>query len=181
MVRLNPLAGSKCRLSYDDLKHRWRDLDRDVRQGRTSYRALKLHTRTTPTNGVDISAITDWLSSIPSNPRQDAVVCNKGQQVSLECLLDVRYSRKDEKNQAVDTAAQALATALADSSSIDFYRRIVWGACRALQRGLDLFQVLYQMATRAAVDLRESFARRAGALLVSRLKDACIYDELLQT
>lgn len=179
-VRLNPLSGSRCRLSYQDLKHRWRDLDRDVRQGRTSYRAMKLHTRTDSTKQVDISIITDWsLSLTHSNPGISSV-CSKGQRLSLESLLDVQYSRKEDKAKAVDNAAQALSEALADSQSLDFYRRIVWGCLRALQRGLDLFQVVYNMVTRAKVDLQEGFARRAGAILVSRLKDAGLYDELLQ-
>jgi hypothetical protein len=82
---------------------------------------------------------------------------------------------------AVDTAATALSQALADSRSINFYRLLVWNAYRASQGTMDYFQVIYQMVIRAQVDLREGFARKAGALLVSRLKQAGILEELMQT
>jgi hypothetical protein len=168
-------------LSYDDLKHKWRpNFDREVRRGRTSYRAL-LHTNPEPTKQVDISVITNWTLGFSTNRTPVKDVCNKGQRLSLESLFDVRHAAKHEQGKAVDTAAQALAQALADASSVDFYRRIVWAACRASQNGMDYFQVIYQMVIRAQVDLREGFARKAGALLVSRLKQAGILEELMQT
>jgi hypothetical protein len=98
----------------------------------------------------------------------------------LESLFDVRHAAKEQRAAAVDTAAQALAQALADSRSVDFYRRIVWGALRASQGAVDYFQAIYQLAIRAQVDLREGFARKAGALFVSRLKDAPFFDELMR-
>jgi hypothetical protein len=181
-VRLNPSSGSKCRLSFADLKFKWRDLDRDVRQGRTSYRALQ-HTeaQASKEKEIDISAITDWsLAVTKPNPVMSSV-CSKGSRVSLESLFDVRFSRTEERAKAVDTAATALSQALADSRSVNFYRRIVWGALRASQAGTDYFQVIYNMVVRAQVDLQEGFARKAGALFCSRLKAAGLYDDLLRS
>lgn len=62
-VRLNPAAGSKARLSYDDMKHKWRDLDRDVKRKRTAYRALKDRVQLSvkaSTSEVDIEPLLAW-------------------------------------------------------------------------------------------------------------------------
>jgi hypothetical protein len=178
MVRLNPSSGSKCRLSFADLKHRWRDLDKDIRAGRSSYRALK-HTQA-PTGLIDIQRILNWTSlgfNTDSKPVTD--VCNSPRKLNLLALLDVPFAPKEQRAAAVDTVATALSQALADSTSLNFYRLIVWRALRASQQGRDYFQMIYQMAIRARVDVQENFARKGGALFVSRLKKTDFWDELM--
>jgi hypothetical protein len=78
-------------------------------------------------------------------------------------------------------AALALATGLADHSSVNFYRRLVWGLLRANQRGLDYFPMVYQMAIRAKVDYQESWSKKGGAVFCSRLKDTEFWDEVMKT
>ncbi len=73
-VRLNPSAGTRARLSYDDLKHKWRDLDKDVRRKRTAYRQLKKTDATvkeTSTNELDISRLLVW--TLPPPPHSTPV------------------------------------------------------------------------------------------------------------
>jgi hypothetical protein len=123
--------------------------------------------------------ITDWtLPVTDSKPVTD--VCNPPRNLSLSALLDVPFADKEQRAAAVDLAAQALATALANHSSVNFYRLIVWRALRASQRGLDYFQMIYQIAIRARVDVQENFARKGGALFVSRLKQTEFWDELMR-
>jgi hypothetical protein len=112
----------------------------------------------------------------------DSLVCNKPKNAVLEVLLDVTAARPGRDTvQHVDMAALALVSALGDSRSVNFYRRLVWGLLRASQRGTDHFQTIYQMAVRAKVDYQESWSKKGGAVLVSRLKQAGLYDEILQT
>ncbi len=184
-VRLNPSAGTKAKLSYHEKKHKWRDLDKDVRRKRTAFRMLKdrLATVSKPsTKELDISRLLDW--TLKPDTSQTPLVpygCKPNNPV-LEALLDVAGAKRGRDTvQRVDTAAQALATGLADHSSVNFYRRLVWGCLRASQRGLDVFPMVYQMAIRARVDRVENFSRRGGALFCSRLKDTAFWDEVMRS
>jgi hypothetical protein len=122
------------------------------------------------------------VDSKKNSPSVDSLVRNTPNNPVLEALLDVTAGRRGRDTvQRVDMAALALATGLADHSSVNFYRRLVWGLLRASQRGTDHFQTVYQMAVRAKVDYQESWSKKGGAVLVSRLKQAGLYDEILQT
>ncbi len=180
MVRLNPSSGSKCRLSFADLKHHWRNLDRDVRAGRTSYQALK-HTQDLQTGLVDIQRILNWTLGFDTDSKPVTDVCKPARKVDLSALLDVRFAAKEQRAAAVDTAATSLATALADAKSINWYRKLVWGLYRSSQRGLDVFPMVYNMAIRERVNVQENFSRRGGALFVSRLKKTEFWDEIMKT
>lgn len=181
-VRLNPVAGSKARLSFDDLKHQWRDLDRDVRRKRTAYRTLKnrLQQSVEPsTTELDISRLLQW--TLPPKPNQPPLKllpdsCG-ARQTSLETLLDVKSCPKEERNSMVALAAQALAQALSDGSSVSWYQKLLWQLLRRSDAtGEDFSYQVYMMATRARTDSVEGFARRPGALFVSRLKQADWYE-----
>jgi hypothetical protein len=97
-------------------------------------------------------------------------------------LLDVTAARPGRDTvQHVDMAALALVSALGDSRSVNFYRRLVWGALRAAQCGTDHFQTIYQMTVRAKVDYQESWSKKGGAVFISRLKQAGLYEEIMNT
>lgn len=178
-VRLTPTHGSKARLSYDDLKHRWRDLDRDVRAGRTSYAALK-HTQTREVDLVDIKSILVW--TLPPETHQNPVtpVRFKARRVDLESVLDIRHASREERGPMVELAAQALSEALGDRAGENFYRRLLWQLLRRFDAtGDDYSYSVYLAAQRARTDAQEDFARRPGALFVSRLKTAPWFDEVM--
>jgi DNA-binding Lrp family transcriptional regulator len=180
-VRLTPNHGSRCKLSYEELKHSWRpNFNDEIRRGKSSYRALVTYRRTS--NELDIDLLRKWsVDSFKHSNPVDTSVCNKPKNAVLEALLDVSSARPGRDTVArVDLAAQALATALADARSLQFYRLIVWNALKASQRGVDLFQVLYQVAIRARVDVRENWSRKGGAVFTSRLKQTEFWDELMR-
>jgi hypothetical protein len=180
-IRLTPNHGKKCRLSYEELKHSWRpNFNDEIRQGRSSYRALVTYKRTS--RELDIDLLRKWsVDSFKNSNPVNISVCNKPKNAVLEVLLDVSSARPGRDTVArVDLAAQALATALADKRSVNFYRLIVWNALKASQRGVDLFQVLYQVAIRARVDVRENWSRKGGAVFTSRLKQTDYWDELMR-
>jgi hypothetical protein len=179
-VRLNPSAGARARLSYDDLKHKWRDLDKDVLRKRTAYRTLKNRLQQSveaSTGELDISRLLQW--TLPPDTEQSPVNsdCCKGRRLSLEALLDVKHADKEKRNQMVDLAAQALAHALSDSSSVSFYQKLLWQLLRRSDvTGDDYSYQVYLMAQRAKIDVLEGFSRRGGAVFVSRLKQADWYE-----
>ncbi len=180
-IRLTPNHGKKCRLSYEELKHSWRpNFNDEIRQGRSSYRALVTYKRTS--KKLDVDLLRKWsVDSFKNSNPVNISVCNKPKNAVLEVLLDVSSARPGRDTVArVDLAAQALATALADKRSVNFYRLILWNALKASQRGVDLFPMLYQVAIRARVDVQENWARKGGAVFTSRLKQTEFWDELMR-
>jgi biotin operon repressor len=188
-VRLTPNHGSKCKLSYEELKHSWRpNFNDEVRRGAGSHAAVKAARSRNVTYKSTLQELDlDLLlkHSVDSKKHLapvDSLVCNKPKNAVLEVLLDVTAGRRGQDTvQRVDMAALALATGLADHGSVNFYRRLVWGCLRASEKGTDHFQTIYQMAIRARVDRVENFSRRGGALFVSRLKDTRIWDEIMRS
>ena len=180
-VRLDPVRGSSCRLSYDDLKHKWRDLDRDVRAGRTSYRDLQResHTKDSTNQGIDLDRLLNWTLPPQNLGNPVKPVCDSARRVSLEALLDVTKAPKEERNSMVALAAQALAQSLADQNSVSWYQKLLWQLLRRSDAtGDDYSYQVYMMATRARTDAQEGFARKPGALFTARLKQAPWWDEV---
>ncbi len=183
-VRLNPSAGSKARLSYDDLKHKWRDLDRDVKRKRTAYRQLRDNVQPSveaSRDGLDIQRLLVW--TLPPKPKQSPMKVLPDScaapQSGLELLLDVRNSPREQRGRMVDLGAQALSQALSDHSGVNFYRKLLWQLLKRFEAtGEDYSYQVYLMAQRAAVDVVDGFARRGGALFTARLKLAKFYEPI---
>jgi DNA-binding Lrp family transcriptional regulator len=189
-VRLTPNHGSKAKLSYEEMKHSWRpNFNDEVRRGAGSHAAVKEargRRVTYKSNPQDIDLDLLLRHSVDSKKHLAPVnssVRNTPKNAVLEVLLDVSSARPGRDTvQRVDLAAESLATALADHASVNFYRLLVWRALRASQRGLDVFPMIYQMALRVQrSDIADGFARKPGALFVSRLKQADLLPDLLRS
>jgi hypothetical protein len=188
-VRLTPNHGSKCKLSYEELRHVWRPgFNDEVRRGAGSYQAVKAArgqrvTYKSKLQEIDLTLL--LKHSVDSKKHLapvDSLVRNTPKNAVLEVLLDVTAARPGRDTvQRVDMAALALATGLADHGSVNFYRLLIWNCLRASEKGTDHFQTIYQMAIRARVDRVENFSRRGGALFVSRLKDTAFWDEVMRS
>ena len=164
-IKLNPHQGKSARLSYDDLKHQYRNLAEDVREGRTSWQLVQ--SKETPKSKGDLNLI--LLFALP--PAHEKTPLHMTAHGSVECVLDVPYASREERGQMVDTAARAVAAYLGDDS-VNFYRYLLWQLLRVYDSNQgDYWQNIYTMIKRAGVDREEGFARSAGALFVSRLKD----------
>lgn len=186
-VRLDPDQGSPAALTYEELKHEWRDLDRDRRRGRTAFRAVQTYraekevkqSKEPPTEGYDLELLLAW-SMPPQHPEGPLHNdCYMTERRDLESVLDVPHVAREDRGEAVDGAAEALCTALRDRQGVMFYRWLLWQLLRLQDRtGGDHFYQVYLQAQRAAVDSREGFARRPGALFVSRIKTAPWWSEM---
>jgi hypothetical protein len=182
-VRLNPTHGTKAKLSYHEKKHKWRDLDRDVKRKRTAHRQLKdrlQQSDKSTTTELDISRLLEWSLPPKLTKAPLASDCCRGRQAALETLLDVTASPKPERNRLVELAALALAQALSDQNSVSWYQKLLWQLLRRFDAtGDDYSYSVYLMAQRARTDSLEGFAKKAGALFCSRLKQADFYDWIM--
>lgn len=183
-VRLSPISGSKARLSYDDLKHQWRNLDQDVKRKRTAYRQLRDRTQQSiesSTEGMDIKPLLQWTLPLKTYQNPVRSDCCTRRQISLEAILDVKHAPKEERNGMVALAAEALSQALADQQGTNWYRKLLWQLLRRFDAtGEDYSYQVYLMATRSRTDALEGFARKPGALFNSRIKEASWYDEIMK-
>ncbi len=182
-VRLRPVGGCKARLGYGDLKRQYRDLSGDIAAGNTVW-ALMQRSKTLDTEPViDLNHIRRW-SLPPPSPTEPAIHavdrCTAARR-SLEAVLDVPQVDRSDRARVVDLAAQALATALRDHGAVGFWRRLLWQLTRRFDAtGEDHFHMVYEQARRAAAESGEGYGHRPGALLVSRLKRARWYDEVMR-
>ncbi len=171
-VRLRPVGGCKARLSYGDLKAKYRDLGGDIEAGRTSWAILRQSNK--PSKGeLNLDLIRRW--ALPPSPTKSPlpVDCRTASRRSLEAVLDAPHALRGDRARVVSLAAEALATALRDRGGMNFYRRLLWQLLRRRDAtGEDFSYSVYLAAQRAAVDSAEGFGRRPGALFVSRLKRA---------
>ncbi len=186
-VRLNPVHGTKAKLSYHEKKHKWRDLDRDVKRKRTAHRQIKdakekrlqQSVKTTSTE-LDISRLLAWTLPPSLTKTPLATDSCKSRQAALETLLDITAAPKPERNRFVSLASQALAQALSDQSSVSWYQKLLWQLLRRFDAtGEDYSYSVYLAAQRARTDSLEGFARKPGALFCSRLKQADFYDWIM--
>jgi hypothetical protein len=102
----------------------------------------------------------------------------------LASILDVPAVPKQSRAEKIFEAAKAISSVLNDNSSHRFYMAVLWGLTKLRDRGGgDYFGTLHLMVSRCSADVTEGFARdgNGGKLLVSRLKQAGLYDEILQT
>jgi hypothetical protein len=179
-VRLHPGRGCRARLEHDYLTRQYRDLGGDVKAGRTVWAAMRQSKEFPLSEGVDLNHILRWALP-PARQAPDRVDCRTTARRDLEALLDVPHAPREARSAAVDLAAQALAQALSDRGGLNWYRRLLWQLLRASDRhGGDYWHAVYMAAQRAAVDAHEGFARRPGALFVSRLKVAPWWDEVMR-
>ena len=176
-VKLRPHRGGRARLWYDDLKAQYRDLGADIEAGNTAY-AQTRQSNTTGTKCVTLECLLAWALPPAWTRNPVTLTVASEERLSLEILLDVPFAPKQGRREAVDKAARALAQELTDAGSLNFYRYLVWGLLRLHQRGRDYLLAIYQIVQRAKADYREGFARKPGALFVSRLKACALWDEL---
>jgi hypothetical protein len=177
-VRLNPGAGTRARLSYDDLKHSWKDLERAARCKRLAGTMLK-HINTLESKSLRYEIVKQWTLE-PYTDKNPVIPYRL--QPSLEAVLGVSSAQGKEVVKQVDLAAQALATALQDKKSTDFYRKLLWGLQRRTEAtGANEFHSLYLQVNRVIKgDIPEwEGLRSPPALLISRLKKYSWWQECM--
>jgi len=184
IIKLHPNKGKAPRLSYQELKTKYRDLAADIDSGRTAFK--QINSKMQQSNKLkekrnNIQIILRWALTPLTYSNPVITDCCKTTPIALESVLDVAHAPKKDRNKMVDTAAKAISYALADSSSHRFYAKLLWNLLRRHDQGNDYFMQVYNMIIRARADQNEGFARSAGALFVSRLKEWEVWDFLQST
>jgi hypothetical protein len=177
-VRLNPGAGTRARLSYDDLKHQWKDLERAARCKRLAGTMLK-PIKALASKSLQYEIVKQW--TLNPYTHQNPVIPYR-LQPSLEAVLGVSSAQGKEVAKQVDSAAVAMSQALHDAKSLDMYRRLLWALKRRCSTSQgDEFHTLHTQVLRIKNgDIPEwEGLRSPGALLISRLKKYSWYQEVM--
>ncbi len=180
-VRLTPSWGSAARVGLDYLKGHYRVLGDDIDAGNTAFSQMRESYPTRTKAQINISHILRWALS---EPHKKPVINDSRttRRADLERIFDVPQVRRQERPDAIYQAAVAISQALGDHDSARFYMAVLWGLLRIRDRGAgDYFGQLHIMVARVRADREEQFARKAGALLVSRLRAAPFWEALRST
>jgi DNA-binding transcriptional ArsR family regulator len=178
-VRLRPVGGRAARVGYSDLKRQYRDLGGDIAAGRTVWAEMR-QSKDNPLREINLDLVRRWALPPSSTKSPLPVDCRMASRRSLEAVLDAPHVERGDRARVVDLGAQALATALRDRGGTGFYRKLLWQLLRRFDAtGEDHSYSVYLAAQRARTDAQEGFARRPGALFVSRLKAAPWWDAVM--
>jgi hypothetical protein len=162
------------------MKKSYRCLGNDIEAGKTAFSQMRESYPTRNKLGIKIEHILRWALS-ETHLEPVTVDSRIAQRFDLESIFDVPAVRKQERPDMVYNAARALSIAMQDNSSTRFYCALLWGLLRLKDRGAgDYFAALHLIAARARTDALEGFARKPGALFVSRLKVAPWFDEVMR-
>lgn len=179
-VALKP--GHRARLRYEDLKHKWRDLNADIASGtRTAWAFLQgLQSKSFKDRKVTQEHLVAWAvnpGQFDKNPvTSDCKGTTQEYVYSLEMLSDTHP--KDRKSM-VDTYAHALAAGFLDGHNINFWRKLLWQALRCEWQDIPALYQLQNALTRLQADRDEwQGLRSPAALLITRLKSLGLWDAL---
>lgn len=170
-VKLDPRKDFKPLLMAEDFDHPWRDLDGDREKGLVAFN-LKM----SQSNGVSktesyqvlLSKYIHFAVNPPTEVFETPVMTVTFSGKTGLCVIgDVADCSLLEAPERVETAAQAITTALADRHSLRYWRRRLWRLWRDGDAGG--LRTLQAFCERALADRADGMARKAGALLVSRL------------
>lgn len=185
-VKLNAFRTGEAQLTYDDLKVRdYRNLEEDIREGRTVYRLAQSETWAYDLRE-SICRLLNWIQSkctVPwdaesSKPR--SLTMQSASKDGLEVILDVAKGTAATRGERIGAAANAIAQALGDQHSLAFW----WRFCDALASLVEGGGRDYTVSIRACMQREitaktEGFARCPAALFISRLKEAGVYREIM--
>ena len=183
-IRLDPRISKPVKLTYEDFKRRYRDLRADIENKKTCYIRYKTkfpHTISgLKTVRRNISELLLWTLPPLSESLALLMYGEKTRAGVLDDVLAVPGTPHSGRGAAVAKAALGMARSLGDLKSFEKYCGLLWQALRLqVFGGIDLFGVLYNLAAKCAVDAKEGFARKPGALFMDRLKRSGHYDTLM--
>ncbi len=169
-------AGHVAHLAHDDLSYPWRDLDADVKHGRTAWQALQWSTQREQPDWYKI--LSDWAVKKPGEinspfPSFDHCTPPGTLQDAAHSLPLIATAHPQKRSALVGLLASSIAATLNDHHSRRYWCRTIWNAWREELQGRGGLQVLGTQLARLEADKREWVGlRNPAALLTSRLRPA---------
>jgi hypothetical protein len=168
-------AGHVAHLAHDDLSYPWRDLEADVKHGRTAWKALQWSTQGEKTDWYKILSIWAVKPGEINSPLPSLDYCNLPGtlQDASNALSLVATAHPTKRAAVVGLLASSIAATLNDHHSRRYWCLVIWNAWRDGLEGSGGLQVLGTQLARLEADRREwPGLRNPAALLTSRLRPA---------
>ncbi len=169
-------AGHVAHLAHDDLSYPWRDLEADVKHGRTAWKALQWSTQGEKTDWYKI--LSTWALkpgeiNSPFLPSFDHCTPPGTLQDAAHALPLIATAHPTKRAAVVGLLASSIAATLNDHHSRRYWCKVIWNAWRDDLEGSGGLQVLGTQLARLEADKREWVGlRNPAALLTSRLRPA---------
>ncbi len=135
------------RILHDDWSHKWRDLNADVKAGRTVYNVLYPvsktdagQSRNPSTEKTSLEQLKAWAKNPIFSKETDTLTVRQAPGCALEvvwALGDASQQPRNRRAEIVDRQARTLAAAFGDSE-LGFWRRLIWNLTRGIEAGVNL-------------------------------------------
>lgn len=178
------LAPGRARLTVEDFGTPWRDLEADIRAGRT-WRRASGDAVAALEGPSDAKGAADRILSraLPPRPEQNPRCPNAATSESADLaeLFDLPGLARVDRSERVDAVARTLAATLRDADNLNAHRWAIWQALRLADQGqTGALAALWHAAQRVRHDMADPAAelRRPGARFVALLRADGWWDAL---
>lgn len=182
------------RLVADDWGREWRNLNADVKTGRTVYNVLNLKTRGVPESQeipeveIGLEMLKSWAIHPALQVKTDTLTVRPAPARAREvvwALGDAANVRRHERAAIVDRQARTLAAAFGDGEgALGFWRKLIWNITRGIDAGVNLADDVGAVLARVLGDLQHDISmggtppRKPAAVVNAGLQRAGLLDQL---
>ncbi len=172
-VRLKP---GRARFEHGDLTHPWRDMAKDLEEGRTAFRVIYPkgkrrrkgdQTERLRPERVSLGLLVKWTLGIREVPALDFLRPAPTENPTIEAAFLLAEMEAQDRPTVIDLLSERMAHELGDPHSRRFYAGLLW----KVVEGKLSPHALVHAYHRARAAVREGYARRGGAFLQHLLKD----------
>lgn len=173
-VRLKP---GRARFEHGDLTHPWRDMAKDLEEGRTAFRVIYPkgkrrkkgdQTERLRPERVSLELLVKWTLGIREVPALDFLRPAPTENPTIEAAFLLAEMEAQDRPTVIDLLSERMAHELGDPHSRRFYAGLLW----KVVEGKLSPHALVHAYHRARAAVREGYARRGGAFLQHLLKAA---------
>jgi len=182
-IKVNPSAVSPAKLSYADLKHQYRDLEAAIAAGNTAW-AWKMERLRGQRKGLKTNREVQELKTFSLNPVKPSksfgnMTPQKAKKPALDVLFGLIDTAKNLRNEKVSELAGLLCKRFGDAS-INMYRKFLWNCMRLQVLDRDVWATFHRCLSSVwqELDSEDSIIKNAGAVFVTELKKAGVYDHI---
>ena len=150
-IRLRP---GRARITHEDLRHPYRNLEEDRRRGATAWAWRKLRP--------SLDILVQWALGFRRGPAGPGL--SPGAMPDLYAIAYLPEASKSDLPHLITDLATYLANQLRDPGGRRYYAGLLWQVAKG---EIDPWRLI-PLIQRTLTDLAEGWARKAGALLASR-------------